>query len=255
MGPTLRALAARAGRAYLPLDIMGSMRMHSTRSEARLARGDTGPTWNNLRDPEENRPHVGLAEMASWFDFLEVHKVPRIKEIIHVPYLDIILQIRDPRDMLASHLVYMNQKTGLSLSEEQKESYLLDLIEYEMQYLVVEFVEAINMKNIYSLRFEDVHLHPLQTYKHLLAWLDWRMEITEADLEHDISLGSFKMQSGGTIERGAKDLYTVTSTGSSIRKGIIGDWRNHFTPKSIEFFKSKCGEALVELGYEKSGDW
>jgi len=255
MGPTLRALAARDSRTYRSMDIMDSMRMRSLRSDSRIARNDFGPTWNNLRDTDESRYYVRIGEAASWYDFIEVHKVPKLSDIGQVPYLDTILLMRDPRDMLASHLIYMNQKAGLSFNNKQKEKYLLDLIDYEIKYLVAEFVEAISLKNIYCLRFEDVHSNPRQTYKHLLKWLDWRMVITDSQLEHDIALGSFKVQSKGEVKRGEKNFFETSPNGFFIRKGTPGDWHNHFTDNSKKLFKEKCGEALIILGYEKSLNW
>lgn len=39
------------------------------------------------------------------------------------------------------------------------------------------------------------------------------------------------------------------------RKGIQGDWRNHFTPKITALFKHYFGELLIAGGYEKNKDW
>lgn len=39
------------------------------------------------------------------------------------------------------------------------------------------------------------------------------------------------------------------------RKGIIGDWQNHFTPQIKDCFKSNWGDLLIKLGYEKDLNW
>jgi hypothetical protein len=39
------------------------------------------------------------------------------------------------------------------------------------------------------------------------------------------------------------------------RKGISGDWRNHFSPEQVRAFKERAGERLIELGYETDLDW
>lgn len=40
-----------------------------------------------------------------------------------------------------------------------------------------------------------------------------------------------------------------------VRKGIAGDWKNHYTRAAGEAFQSFAGEALVELGYEPDARW
>jgi lipopolysaccharide transport system ATP-binding protein len=39
------------------------------------------------------------------------------------------------------------------------------------------------------------------------------------------------------------------------RKGIAGDWRNHFTPRITQAFKARFGGLLVATGYEPGLDW
>jgi hypothetical protein len=39
------------------------------------------------------------------------------------------------------------------------------------------------------------------------------------------------------------------------RKGIAGDWRNHFTPDVKELFKQRYGEVLIRTGYEPGYEW
>lgn len=43
--------------------------------------------------------------------------------------------------------------------------------------------------------------------------------------------------------------------GSVVRKGVAGDWRTHFSDESRALFADLAGDALVELGYERSPDW
>jgi lipopolysaccharide transport system ATP-binding protein len=42
---------------------------------------------------------------------------------------------------------------------------------------------------------------------------------------------------------------------SHMRKGISGDWRNHFTPAVASAFKLRFGDLLIRFGYEAGGDW
>lgn len=40
-----------------------------------------------------------------------------------------------------------------------------------------------------------------------------------------------------------------------IRKGVVGDWRNHFSKEAAEIFNELAGATLVRLGYETDEAW
>jgi hypothetical protein len=42
---------------------------------------------------------------------------------------------------------------------------------------------------------------------------------------------------------------------SHYRKGVAGDWINHFTPEHVEAFKERFGDLVQRLGYETEDDW
>ena len=42
---------------------------------------------------------------------------------------------------------------------------------------------------------------------------------------------------------------------SHYRKGVGGDWVNHFTPALVDAFKERYGDLVVRLGYEADEDW
>lgn len=45
------------------------------------------------------------------------------------------------------------------------------------------------------------------------------------------------------------------SSSPTFRKGIIGNWKQEFTPKVLECFKANDPGYLVQLGYEKDDSW
>jgi lipopolysaccharide transport system ATP-binding protein len=57
----------------------------------------------------------------------------------------------------------------------------------------------------------------------------------------------FEARSGR--RRGEEDV------ASHERKGVAGDWKNHFTDKVAKAFKDRFGELLVATGYEKDSRW
>jgi hypothetical protein len=49
--------------------------------------------------------------------------------------------------------------------------------------------------------------------------------------------------------RGTEDI------GAHERKGVAGDWQNHFTKRVKHAFKNRYGALLVATGYERDLDW
>ena len=58
----------------------------------------------------------------------------------------------------------------------------------------------------------------------------------------------FSRKAGGR-ERGVEDAH------NHYRKGVAGDWRNHFEPVHVEYFKRNYNDLLLRLGYETDPHW
>jgi hypothetical protein len=100
--------------------------------------------------------------------------------------------------------------------------------------------------NYTEVRYEDLLERPNEEVERLLGFLG-----ASADrnvVEHCVSSASFEKLSKGR-ERGEED------PSSFYRKGIAGDWKNHFTEEDKRIFKEEAGELLICLGYEKDLDW
>jgi sulfotransferase family protein len=73
------------------------------------------------------------------------------------------------------------------------------------------------------------------------------LPVTRARFLEVVRANRFEARSGR--KRGEEDI------ANHERKGIAGDWRNHFTPRVIKEFKGRYGSLLVATGYEKGFDW
>jgi len=47
----------------------------------------------------------------------------------------------------------------------------------------------------------------------------------------------------------------IEDASSHYRKGVSGDWANHFKPQHKEYFKKNYNDILLKLGYESMLDW
>ena len=99
---------------------------------------------------------------------------------------------------------------------------------------------------VLSFRYEDlVGQDHLMTFNKLFEHLD--ILIPESDLRKLLKRYSFEALSGR--KRGEVDHK------SHYRKGVVGDWRNHFSELHRKAFKESTGTLLVDLGYESNSNW
>lgn len=75
-----------------------------------------------------------------------------------------------------------------------------------------------------------------------------KLPISRERFREVVSANQFEKLSAGR-KRGAEDV------NSHERKGISGDWKNHFTDRLKSEFKTKYGQLLIKTGYEKNLSW
>jgi len=75
-----------------------------------------------------------------------------------------------------------------------------------------------------------------------------RIEVSPKKFREVVLANRFEARTGGR-KPGTEDVH------SHERKGVAGDWRNHFTDKVTAAFKERYAELLVATGYERGKDW
>ena len=91
-----------------------------------------------------------------------------------------------------------------------------------------------------AVRYEDLAADPVPVLAGVLAFLG--AETGSEILAACLGAGSFEALTGGRT-RGKEDR------DSFFRKGVPGDWRNHFTTETDRLFEAKAGEWLGRFGY------
>ena len=97
------------------------------------------------------------------------------------------------------------------------------------------------------IRFEDLVERDTELLETVLID-ECELPVSRRRLGRVIKRTRFRDLSGGR-EPGQQD------PSSHWRKGIAGDWRNHFTEPVKERFKELWGEDLIAAGYERDHDW
>lgn len=91
-----------------------------------------------------------------------------------------------------------------------------------------------------EVRYEDLQNDPDASLTRLLAFLG--VDTSPAMVARCRESGSFRRLSGGRAP-GEEDKQ------SHFRKGVAGDWKNHFDDNSLSVFNREAGNMLKELGY------
>ena len=164
--------------------------------------------------------------------------------------------IRDPRDIVVS-LVY-----SVSLSHSPTPITLLlrnpisaanecDRLQIGM-FLLAQWAEYLRswkrageFANVHLARYETLIADLPGELNRLCAFLDWR--VPQGVLEAIAESHSFSNRSGR--KPGYENPF------SHRRKGIAGDWRNHFNRPTARLFETVFPGLLTELGYEGSDNW
>ena len=92
-----------------------------------------------------------------------------------------------------------------------------------------------------TVRYEDLSLNCNFYLEKILRFLE--IESSPDIVQQCMHAGSFQVLSGGRA-RGEEDQNSL------FRKGVVGDWKNHFTHKHILDFEKIAGDLLEQLGYE-----
>ena len=162
--------------------------------------------------------------------------------------------LRDPRDIVVSwyfssvsshptnssrgmqrtreHLKTLDEEHGLIESVHRLEAYGL--------FGALRSWSEADMPQVMLVRYEDlIGTDREHWWKQLLEHCG--VSLSEAERDRLLSRYSFRVLSGR--RPGQED------TASKLRKGVAGDWRNHFTPAVRSAFGDETSDLVTRLGY------
>ena len=173
-----------------------------------------------------------------------------------LPQYPVVYLVRDGRDVMISYYffktTYFNPR-NLSLAKRlifqvrrllNNKSKFQDFSSFLHQYTdewIAHISAWLDKKPTAIVRYEDLKSNPQDTLQQLFSSLD--VEVSEETIQQALDVFDFKQLS--KRKEGEEDRK------SFFRKGIVGDWKNHFSPQDREFFQQKAGKLMKQLGYEK----
>jgi hypothetical protein len=160
---------------------------------------------------------------------------------------------RDPRDVIISNIFYLaNLDPKKGGWPELKEMDLKERMKLFMQKTRDhELLKSwYDYSGAYHITYEDMLKNSYKVMKRVFDYLN--VDYNKKKLKELVNEVNFEKLSKGR-KRGVEDR------ASFFRKGIAGDWQNHFTNEIVEFFVNQkngiWNKLLVKLGYEKHSDW
>jgi hypothetical protein len=166
--------------------------------------------------------------------------------------------VRDPRDIVVSayfsHLYSHKPFEGLAerrerlQSVDKKEGLLLELENRRHEFRAMLDWDY-DQPAVLELRMEDATTDAAHVVPRIMDFLGLGKDdgLRPPRLRRIIADNEFSVLAGRPPgEEDVKNHY---------RKGLPGDWVNHFEPEHVAYFKEHYGDILIKLGYEKDHDW
>lgn len=168
---------------------------------------------------------------------------------LSLPYLDeikLLHVVRDPRDVIVSVFYYWQIETL------QK---AIDAVCYGLDPIKVHGPWGWALENwlaipgVPMVRYEDLTRNTRGVLQQTLDTLG--VSYREDALDGAIERQAFAAKKQQVERDGASRPYGRTIQLRHLRKGIVGDYKNHMTQAQIEQVWDTCHEAMERLGYER----
>ena len=211
--------------------------------------------------PETMILSVDILKEATGNQFLIGHfrGNPQCFGLLKNNHYRIIANYRDPRDMLVSFYYYYrdiqnkgNNEWGHLLRKLTKEQALNALLTTRLAGGIAHPANMANWLNtllelkrqgipVLFLTYEDIVQNKIDSIFRIANFLGY--EVSRQRIQEILTETSFHKKSSTLQKKGLTD-------NDLKRKGIVGDWRNHFTQSNIDTFNAVAGKFLIQLGYE-----
>ena len=223
--------------------------------------------YDDMDDPgthprnEYQRKHVkgGLKHVSYESELGPVLKTHRLR-IANQDDSPVIYLVRDGRDVMVSYFFYINaftKKKRLALKkhfwEVASHKFGVSKIETSLKrsgfhrFLRQHASEWANHVNTWIarnptavVRYEDLHTVPKETLDSLMMRLN--AQVLSDIILKAVEMFNFQRLTGR--QSGEEDRK------SFFRKGIVGDWKNHFSKRDLDCFQHEAGDTLEMLGYQ-----
>ena len=214
------------------------------------------------------RTYLAL-DMFSGDRLLRKNDVVLTHSLYRPTYKRVVIVVRDPRDIYVSfyyyETVYENKAENLAIERYFRRDSSRTLQEDFAAYLAVklkirshpwfyyrDFLNAwVDRSDVCVVRYEDCLQNPQSELTRILEFVDQPIDLdrVKRTIEETSFANVTKSRYGEQRDPGQADNRRFH------RKGIAGDWKNHFNESSCCLLEEFEGHSLRRLGYEPDDKW
>lgn len=185
-----------------------------------------------------------------------VHALPEVTEFIACTPFAFYFILRDPRDVVVSHVHYVTEMETNHIHHHYYKDELTSFSE--------RLTTSIRGRPEVEIDFPNIR----QRFEPFIAWLDQpnvlTMRYEDFIQARQVALGQvldfaeqqgFPLRVGRGVALEQLENSIDPQRSPTFRSGKIGGWKAHFTEDHKQLFKAISGDLLIRLGYEKNNDW
>ncbi|OCR00393.1 hypothetical protein BCD67_12830 [Oscillatoriales cyanobacterium USR001] len=201
---------------------------------------------------------------AANFQHLAAYPSPR-HMVTHLPYsltpknsqqnLKYIYNARNPRDVAVSMFHYMRVLEKLDWDGTWDE-FLGYFMKGDVPYgsyfdHVLEWWAHRNDENVLFLKYEDLKKAPVEYITKIAEFLGYSLSRQEAErVSEECSFSAMKANKNTNYDRYRHQIYKKESDFNFMRKGIVGDWQNHFSHEQLAEFNQLYASRMNGTGLD-----
>jgi hypothetical protein len=172
-----------------------------------------------------------------------------------------LLIIRDPRDVAVSFSYYVTKTTDHYLNAYYRnlsgndERLMVSIVGIKEKLVPWAKTGLSSIDSLYSafLKWSAETMNCTVRFESLIGPTGGGSRETQVQEIGRIAKHLGVRLSRADVERIAEGTFDPKSP--TFRRGMVGDWKNHFSPEHKKVFKDMAGHLLIDLGYEKNLEW
>ena len=183
---------------------------------------------------------------------MHVHGSKHNANLLHANRIPYVVLFRDLRDVAVSNYFYVRRTPWHPEHRHYTSGDAVEGLAVFAERTLPAYVEWVRSwhENVdpqfgLILRYESMLADTAGCVRSLAD--HFALEADDALIEDIVERNRFqKLQKPGGDTKGTDGFF---------RKGVAGDWKNHFTPTLTQRYKDVIGDFLIEFGYETDKDW